>query len=841
MTRYLTASLRAQWRSGRMLALLSILGVALGVAAVLSIQIINRSALGAFQGTVRAISGTADLTVTGSTPFFPDSVYRTLIADRAVARAYPVVQVSVAMADSAGGFLDLYGLDLLQALELPVGARDTAAGAGDPLRTPGWVAVGRAFAQTRALAVGDSLMVTSGSRRVQLRVGALLDLEDLAPLASPNLAVMDIAQAHDRFAPDGGLSQVDLVLAEGSNREEAASRLAAALGAGYAVQQPEEREAQAASLLDAFRLNLTALSLISILVGLFLVYSALQASLVRRRTEFGLLRSLGASPRQVATQILGQAGATGTAGVILGLPLGWGLARLNLDSVSETISSLYLLPAVERLVVTPALVALGLAVGIGGAILAALPSALAVARESPTALLSPLTIHRQVKSRATPMLLTGLALLAATGVWYLAAGHTWRPAGFVLAAVLLAGLALVTPATVSGLTRPVVVRGFGPGFAARTLSAELQTTSVAVAALAVAVSLLVGITVMVESFRGTITDWVATTVRADVYLTTPSWARATALAPLDSAWLATVTGLPGVDRVDRLRAVPVMAGDRRIFLAGIDLSLPLADRFRFQAGNPATAEPRVRDGTAALISEPLSRRLGLGPGDTLRLERPGGVVVLPVAAVYYDYGNESGAAVVSLATLDRTFGAGPISNAALYLSPGTDPDAMVDLVRAQDPEAPVLVRSNRRLRAEVFRIFDQTFAITLGLRAMALLIAVAGITLTLLIQARERLASTALYRSLGATPGQIFRLFLGKGIAMTAMALVLGAGAGAILAVILTRVINRAWFGWTIALEWPIGPLAGQALLLLFATAAASVYPALRASRVSATDLSREA
>jgi putative ABC transport system permease protein len=196
--------------------------------------------------------------------------------------------------------------------------------------------------------------------------------------------------------------------------------------------------------------------------------------------------------------------------------------------------------------------------------------------------------------------------------------------------------------------------------------------------------------------------------------------------------------------------------------------------------------------------------------------------------------------MIDLGTMERRFGAGQISNIALYLDDDFDPEETVDLVRSRFPEAPLSVRSNSRLRTEVLRIFDQTFAITRILQVMSLIVAATGIALALIVLARERLSELALYRALGATRRQIFRIFLGKGMAIGVLALLMGAAGGLILACILIYVVNRAYFGWTIQFHWPLPELAQQAVTILLAAVAASLYPALRASQTPATELSRD-
>jgi putative ABC transport system permease protein len=354
--------------------------------------------------------------------------------------------------------------------------------------------------------------------------------------------------------------------------------------------------------------------------------------------------------------------------------------------------------------------------------------------------------------------------------------------------------------------------------------------------------MLVGVTVMVDSFRETVTAWLGQTLRADVYVTTPSWRRARAEATLDPALVARLAAEPGVRAVDRLRQVEALVAGQPASVTGIDGALAAVEgRVALLAGDPAAALRRLREDGAALVSEPLARRLGVAAGGEVRLRTLAGDRLVPVAGVYRDYGNERGGLVLDLGAFARAFGDGPPSNAALYLAPGVDAEATAARLRAELPGAALVIRSNRALRAEVLAIFEQTFAVTRLLQGMGLLIAVAGIALSLLVLARERIGEIALYRALGATRGQVFGVFLGRGLGLAAAGLVLGLAGGAALAGVLVQVVNPVFFGWSLGLHWPLGALATQAAAILAAAALASLAPAAAASRVKGTELSRDA
>jgi putative ABC transport system permease protein len=703
------------------------------------------------------------------------------------------------------------------------------------------VAVSPELATRNGWSIGDSFEVTSGTRRAALRVGALVDFRSITPLATSRMVVMDIAQAQSAFGGRGVIHQIDVQVRKESDREQVEARLARSLGPAVQLLTPEQRSEEASGLLGAFRLNLTALSLVSLFVGGFLIYSSTQASLVRRRNEFGLLRSVGATRGQTLGLILGEVALLGAFGVLLGLPLGYAVASLSVDRVSGTLTNLYLLEEIEALRLPGWLYALGAATGVGGAMAGALLPALDVSRRDTRSLLVAYTLHERTGVGALRLFLLGCLVLGLGLAGYLTFGRAWRPSGFALCLALLIGMPLLTPWLVKQVTHRMKTRGFGLLYGMKALGLRLQTTSFAVAALGVAVSLLIGITLMVGSFRRTVEIWVNSTVRADVYVTTQSWSRARGAATLDDELVKELTSLPGVAEVGRLRQLFAYSGDRRISLIGVDMGLS-ADRGQFELleGELVEALRRCREEGAVIISEPLSRKAGLGVGDTLQLSGPSGELGFPVAGVSYDYGNEAGGAAMDLTLLERAFGPGPINNMALYVEDGVDPERFVDGLKARYADLPLLIRSQRALREQVFEVFDQTFAITRLLQAISLLIAVCGITLTLIVLARERVSELALYRALGARRRQIFRVFLGKGLGMALFGLLMGAGGGLALALILILIINRAYFGWTIAFHWPWGALTEQVSTILMASVLASLYPALRASRAPATELSLE-
>lgn len=848
MIRLVGLSLRRQFRESRTLFLLSVFGVALGVASVVAIQTLNQGALQAFNGSVAAISGQAELSVVGTVPAFAETLLVPVLADPDVAAAWPLCRVDAGVVGREDLLLDIVGVDLLAPVRFPIslnGDSTTSWNPLDVLREPNRIAVTPALATEQKWTVGDTVTVSSGSRLALLVVGALVEFQKFEPLAPRNLAVMDIAGVQSLLARKGLIHQVDMRLFEGVDPAPVAARLMTSLGPGVRVLTPEQRGQDAQGLLDAFRLNLTALSMISVFVGLFLVLTSVQASLARRRREYGILRCLGADPGATFGLIVAETGALGLLGVLLGLPLGYGVALRNIDTVSATLTNIYILEGIDRLTLTPQVILLGAGVGVLGAMAGAAYPAWEMSRRQTLQLLAPVAVHEDTGRHAGRLSGLAGALAMLVSLWFFTAGHAMRWGGFVYGAIMMIALPLIVPAVVQLVGRSARPRGLGFALSVRNLVARLQTTSFAVAALAITVSMLVGITILVGSFRATLITWLDVTARADIYVTSKSWVRAGSEAFLERTLLDELAATPGVSAVEEQRRLRVRTadGEHVIWLNGIKVAgLPgteLATRLPLMSGEAATVAHGLDQG-GVLIGEPLARKARLAPGDTLRLATPHGEAALEIAGVAYDYTSEGGTAFVTMPTMTRLLGAGPTNNAALFLADPTASDSVISELQHKYRDRPLIFRSNRALRAEVLAIFDQTFAVTRTLQWLALLTAVCGVSLTLLVQSRQRQGELALLRVLGTTRGQIFRLFLGEGAAMGVLGLALGLAGGCGLAALLILVVNRQWFGWTIQPAWPQAALLQQAAVVILATAAAAIVPSLKAGLAGSEQLTRD-
>jgi putative ABC transport system permease protein len=815
-----------------------VLGVALGVASVSSIQLINQNAIDAFRAGMDVVSGPADLSVVGVDASFSETLYPDVLSEAGVERAWASTRATVALKRAEPYYLQIIGMDFFAA---PAGRwRAASFDLAGALSVVGWTAITPELARDLALKKNDDISVSLGSTAHRLRVGEIIDIQKWTPSASRKIVFMDISQAQSMFGKPGQINQIDIQLRPGTDSHEFAQRLAKKLGPTVDVLTSRERENKAVALMGAFRLNLTALSLISLFVGVFLVFSTTQAALLRRRREWGLLRSVGAGRGQLLALILGEAVTLGALGVLVGIPLGLLAAKSNLHSVSETISNLYILSEIDHLSVPSWIYAVSAAIGLGAALLGALLPALDMSRRNTRALLAAFTLHEKAGRFAPALFASALAVFFAVGGWLLLGGWRVQRSGFIAAMAVLAVMPLTTPLLMRESLKRISLDRLGWRYGLKSLSARLAATSFAVASVAVAVSMMVGVTFMIASFRKTVDVWIGQTLKADIYITSPSWRRARESATLDDALVRRLSASADVAKVDRLRQIFATVDGQHIPITGVDMAEPVEKgRVPLVEGDPSAVAANLKAGRI-LIGEPLLRKHGHKIGDELPMERDGKIIRLPIAAVYFDYGNQTGSVMMSIDTMAQLFGPGPITNLALHLKPGVDPESAVDRLKSATASTPLEIRSNAKLKQEVIRIFDQTFAVTRLLQVMSLLVAGCGIAITLFILARERAPEWALLRSLGATRRQIAAVFITQGLGIGALGLLIGFAGGLLLMIILVFMINRAYFGWTVQLHWPGVLLLEQIATILAVAFFASLAPALRASKITAQELSRD-
>lgn len=826
--------LRHPWQAG-----LAVAGIALGVAVALAVDLASGSARRAFALFTESVAGRATHHVVGGPAGLPEGLYRRLRVELAVREAAPVVERTVAAPDHPGTTLHLMGVDPFA--EAPFRALVAAEAAGSLealgafLTRPGAALLARDTAGRLGLRPGDGLDLRIGAERRRLVLVGLLEPRDrLSARALAALLVTDLATAQEVLGAPGRLDRIDLIVPAGAAGEALLARVRAALPPEARLVEAGARARAVAQMTRAFHLNLGALSLLALVVGMFLVYNTAAFAVVQRREQLGVLRALGVTRGEVMGLVLGEALATGLAATAVGVPLGIALGQGLVGLVARTINDLYVTLAVGGLALDPAALARAAALGLGGTVLAALAPACEATAAPPGAVLARSVLESRARRGAPRLAAAGAALVLAGGGLLTAGGASLGLAYAGLFAVVV-GAALATPAATVVLmrtARPPLGAAFGTlgRLAAGAVVQALSRTGVALAALVVAVATTVGVGVMIGSFRVTVERWLAASLRSDVYVSAPSLLSGRPEATLDPDLRARLAAVPGVARVNALRVTRVEAPGGSLLLLALDADRRGWDGFILKAGGVAAA----RDGDAVLLSEPFAWRRGLGVGDRLILATGRGERAFPVAGVYHDYGSTEGLVLMARRTYDRWWDDPAVTSLGVHALPGADVDALVEALRGQvGAGQEVLVRSNRALREASLAVFDRTFRITVVLRWLVTLVAFLGVLSALAALVLERSRELGVLRAQGLTPGQVWGLVTAQTGLMGLVAGLLALPLGLALAMVLIFVVNQRSFGWTLQVVVDPWTLAQAVALAVGAALLAGLGPARRLARLA--------
>jgi putative ABC transport system permease protein len=841
-----------------LLGLLNVLSVALGVAVYLATQIANQSANRAFAASVDLVAGKAELEITAPAGHLPETILPQVAAVPGVSAVTPVLQGLVSLPDLPRAYLRLVGIDVFT--NGPFRTFDSSnfdAGGFDIerwLARPNSIAVSEEFLRRHYLKVGDKIRAQAGAGIRELEIGFLLRKDDAF---DPHFAAIDIGWAQELFDRRGELSTIQLKLINPRERDTTIVALRQFLPKDLRVASPARRTDEVDKMLAGFQLNLTMMSLVSVLVGMFLIYNTVSASVVRRQHEIGILRSLGVTRNEVRSLFLAEAVVLGGIGSFLGLIGGLVLAHTLVGAVSKTISSLYVLVSVRELALRPWSFALAWMIGMGSVVVSAWFPAETAARQDPVEVLHGGTAFQgsappwKHVGPATSWLWSGLLCLALAGVLsYLALATGPRWLSFGAAFFVVAGFSFLVPRIMFHFSRAggAILRRLGPrrrnaniesALAVANLGRALLRNSVTVAALAVAVAMTVGVTVMVFSFRKTVEAWINDTLIADLFVTPGSNAVAGASSFFPPAALEFLSNHPDVETVDTYRQVELSVG-------AVDINAAVVRggerrQLQFLRGDRNELMRRFQAEPCVFASEPFARRHHLREGDRIELTTPDGPRPFSIAALFYDYTTEEGFVYLSANNFARFWRDDRINSVAVYLKENHGADEVTRAFQSKfSQDGQFMILSNQSLRRRVFEIFDQTFAVTYVLLAIALFVAITGIFLSLTILITERRRELAVLRAIGASAGQIRKLLLSETAMLGALAAAVGLASGICLAIVLTGVINRAFFGWTIHLAFPWRTLLFTPIWILAAAVIAGVVPAWRASRMALADNLRD-
>ncbi len=781
--------------------------VVLGVALAFAVHLINQSALGEFSTAVRSVNGQPDFELRESHRSFgggfDEQVYARVAAHPGVALASPVVEIETYGLGAQGQrvALRVVGLDALVAATLAPQLMPRPGANADRLSMLDPAAVFLNAAAASRLGASGIVQFGSGARTVGLEVQGSVAVQ------GPPLAVMDIASAQAVFGMLGRISRIDVRLASGAQVDAVLRDLA--LPTGLRAAAPDESALRVSNLSRAYRVNLSVLALVALFTGGFLVYSILSLSVAQRAPQFALLGVLGLTARQRLDLVLAESALLGVAGSLAGLALGYALAALALNLLAGDLGGGYF-PGVAPQVRFGAWAAASYGVlGVATASVGGWFPARAAQRIAPAQALKGLTVASSAAASArwaVAALLTAAAL-AMLPPWF----------GLPLAAYASVALALLggiagVPACVAALLR-VAPEPRGPLLLLALQRARHQRhqASAAVAGIVASLALAVALTVMVGSFRGSVTAWLGQVLPADLYARTASGSASADTLYLPEDVVTAVRALASIERIVAQRVYPAQFDPARPGVAV--LARPLADA---ATSLPLVGEllPPMAGVLNVYVSEAFASLYAAAPGSRFELPLPDGRTrAAYVRGVWRDYARQHGAIALDSADYQAASGDTRINDLALWLQPGATPAQVQEQIAALIGTRGALeFASAGELRATSLRIFDRSFAVTLWLQGVAIGIGLFGIAASFAAQALARRKEFGALMHLGLTRAQLLRMVALEGAFWSGAAALLGTLLGLGVSVILVKVVNPQSFHWTMDLAVPWPRLAGLVL-----------------------------
>lgn len=838
----------------RLRTTLTVFGIALGVAMLVAVVIVNDSVVRGVAATVDDLAGKTDLQISAGTSGFNEELLDQVRTTPGVSRAAPILQQAVTIRDpgARGERLLVLGVDMLESDDAELrdyGSKELGAIRRDPLvflNSAHNILLSRSVARRFGYHLHDKLALATGSGVVRFDIWGFLDDSGVGRAFGGAVAVMYYQAMQVAFDRGHNLDRIDLTTTDKAELPKLEARLHAALGDGFIVERPSRKGDRLAKMLLGVRSGLTIASLIALLVGAFLIHNTMAISVVQRRREIGILRALGTRQSEIVALLTLEGALLGAVGSVLGVALGIALSRVLLTATSSALNETYLQLATTTVSVDPSVIAGGLALGVFAATVAsAVPARRAAkTRTAETlrtgALMQPLPQAKGLSRNdliAFALLAAAFPLLRVPPAWQLPLG------AFGATATMLAAAALLLPRliqVVEPALRPWFNRlGVEARLANQNLPRDVGRTATTAGALMAGVGLVVAFGTFTHSFTKTLDDWISQTLPGDLFITQAASIGGTSLrnVPMADTLQDPLAAMPEVKTVRRVRIVEAPYHGYMVKVVSTDIDVFLRHaRLTLLEGDQAGVVAALRAGEIA-VSENFARHFNAHRGDSIALSTDRGTRKFRVAGVVIDYTSDAGSVVFDRPTYIASFHDARVDTYELHLYNAADTEKVRRRVNAQFGEThDLFVLTNREFRAEVSRTTDQIFSLVRALELVALIVAVLGIVNTQLASVLDRVREIGVIRALGMRRAQVSRMIVIEAALVGAIGTLAGVLLGMALGYVLLDHINLVQTGWYFPYHLSISAILEVSALTLPAAALAGFYPAREAARLVVTE-----
>lgn len=818
------------WRTApwKTVILTSIL--ALGVAVFFSIRLANRAAVAGFQLFSENVTGASDFVVTSPAGELPVEVLpamRLALGD-IPAGLFPVLEATAVeptrnREQSGQASFHVLGVDLAALPNLVYlsedrdrhGALDVRDGGGWKAQDPASPALypSSTLVSQQGWQTGETVLLVFDDAVHRCTVASLLPESDLAIRQPANLIVMDLPVLQSITNQSDTIHRVEVRLPPGhwadEWKEKARHRLTSKAEGRWLVETPAQRRETGSSMTRAFRLNLSILSCLALVVGVYLILQALEAAVVRRRPEIATLRALGVPPGSIRRAWQCETLAMGVAGTLAGLMLGWLLAQVTVRTIAQTVNALYFSNTTQAAGWHWGEAALAGTLGIVASLAAGWLPARDAAATPPAQMLQRGARSEGIGLLRKPWLGITLLLLAwmaqRAPAFQGESGQAIPWAGYAAAFLWVIGAGVLGGALfppISRLGQCFSERAPQRYYAASQLRQPTGRHRLATAGLIVAVAMAGGMSILVASFEITVIRWLDNVLKADLFVAPQGSGQASSRNRMHAETWRALRNDEAVASGEVSQFYDIVFQQRPVKLVGVGVESNKRMLEPIWLQEPAEAWLESSSPAKGIMSEPFAYRFRRSVGDVIQVPTPGGELEVELVGIFADYGNEFGSIVLPRETLSAWFGDDErVARLAVELHEDADLAAVQS--RWMQAYPGITVTNNRELRAEALRIFRQTFAVTHGLKWIGVFVALAGLALALASMLMDRHRELTTLRALGLSRRDIGRASAWESLGLTLAGLTVGALLSLVLGHLIIYVINRQAFGWTLILDVP--------------------------------------
>jgi putative ABC transport system permease protein len=826
---------------------LAIVGIALGVAVVIAIDLAMESSLKSFNQAGKAFSGIATHRIIASDGGLDEKLYTRLRVEHGLAHISPVVTGYVKLAQPDGESFKLIGIDPFIEKSFHSGWQNEQK---EKLPTdiltrlmtePNSVLLSELTAQRLRLQINNQLTVVTESGTQPLKIIGLLPGNDaVSEQVLAKLIITDIATAQEVLGLFGRLGSIEVLIDQ--NTPETLEAIQKVLPGSALLVSIDGQAESMREMTQAFSINLKAMGLLSLLVGMFLIYNTMTFLVMQRRRLIGSLRLLGVTRQQVFKLIIGEALLLAIVGTLVGTVLGIALGQGLLYLISGTINAVYFRIDTASLMVTPLQIGKGVLLGISATLLAVLPPAFEATHLSAVKILARSQLESGSRRLIKTVGLLSFLLILGSLAMALFSGKSIT-LGLASIFLILFGFGLLTP-MLTLIFMKLIERLFGRfvgilgRLPARMVSAEISRTGIAIAALMIAVAATIGMDLMIGSFRQTVAQWVHASLRADLYISLPGEKMIADKAIENQRLKEKIANLEGVHMLSSALHTKIIADDRLTKISVFELNAESRQGFIFKHKVDDELWRRFENRQAVIVTEPYAYHHGVKIGQKILLKTEQGELPFEVIAVYADYSGDQGHLAMSRQNYQRYWPDLGYSGIGVYASEGTDlkqlESRISKLLTAQQS-----VKSDQEIYKASMEVFEQTFTITETLRWLSAAIAFVGVFSALMALQFERTRQLGILRAIGITSRQLTMLIIGETGLMGLFAGLLAIPVGFIMAYVLIFVVYQRSFGWTMAFYFDSGVLYQGVALAFVAALLAGVFPALKMARTKPAEALR--